>query len=146
MFGSPGFGTNTERSHSRLLQSCHNLSTSRKNVEPFTLIVSARHFSQLICHDELMNIVKEFPGKFFYYPILTRTWPVGWEGTTGRLMTVSKDSSGNELIDLSRLFKYSPVLAQQHLRLCGNGPACRQIVTGLEQAGVTPLSIRSESW
>ncbi len=117
-----------------------------KNVEPLTLIVSARHFPQLICHDELLNIGKEFPGEFFYYPILTRTWPAEWEGTTGRLTAVSKDSSGNEQIDLSRLLKISPTLAQQHLRLCGNGPACRQIVTGLEQAGVTPLSIRSESW
>lgn len=117
-----------------------------KNNHPLTLIVSARHYSQLICHDELIDISKEFAGEFFYYPNLTRTWPEQWSGLTGRIMTLSRDSTGNEQIDLSRLLKLSPSLAHQHLRLCGNGPACRQIVTGLEQAGVTPLSVRSESW
>lgn len=119
---------------------------AKKTGGPLTLIVSARHFPQLMCHDELLNIANEFPKDFVYYPVLTRTWPAGWTGTTGRILTVKKDSSGNEQIDLSKLLKFSPDLSRRHLRLCGNGPACRQIVTGLEQAGVAPLSIRSESW
>ncbi|MGD9852132.1 MAG: hypothetical protein AB7T38_12765 [Nitrospirales bacterium] len=119
---------------------------AEKGGGPLILIVSAKHFSQLMCHEELLKIAKEFPKEFFYYPILTRTWPAGWMGTTGRIVTTSKDSSGNEQIDLSKLLDFSPDLTQRHLRLCGNGLACRQIVTGLEQAGVAPLSIRSESW
>ncbi|MDR4492931.1 MAG: hypothetical protein AB7P17_01885 [Nitrospirales bacterium] len=111
-----------------------------------TLIVSARHFSQLMCHDELSEIAKTFPEDFVYHPILTRTWPPGWEGMTGRILSVSRNSSEDEHIDLSKLLKCSPDLAQRHLRLCGNGLACRQIVDGLEQSGVVPLSIRSESW
>ena len=118
----------------------------RGKVSPLTLIVSARNFSQLMCHDELLEVQRKFRGEFFYYPALTRHWSAQWEGARGRIITVHQDSSGNERIVLSNLFAFSPDLAQSHLRLCGNKQACSQIVTGLDQASVVPLSIRSESW
>ena len=111
-----------------------------------TLIVSVRQPSHLMCHDELLEVQRTFPGEFYYYPVLTRSWPSAWEGTRGRIVTVRQDSSGHERIDLSNLLALSPDLAHRHLRLCGNKQVCSQLVLGLEQVGVVPLSLRSESW
>ncbi len=115
-------------------------------LRPLTLVVSAKHFSGLICHEELSRIQKKNPGRFRYCPVLTRTWPANWVGGRGRLISVSQNSSGNERIDISNLLAFLPGLPHGHLRVCGNKEVCNQILTALERGGIVPLSTRMESW
>lgn len=112
----------------------------------YTLIVSVRHPGQLMFHDELLQIERAFPEHFQYHPVLTRAWPQDWPYTTGRLIRTVSTSTGEERIDLAPLFRIVPDVNQVHLRFCGNELACEQLETGLKQAGMTPLSFRSEVW
>lgn len=112
----------------------------------FLLMASARTFSQLMCHEELLEIQRRYPAHFQYHPVLTRSWPSDWPWRKGRLMTVQSDGSGKDRIDLSGMLALAGDCSNAHLRLCGNLQACRHIISGLEQSGVVPLSLRSESW
>ena len=49
-------------------------------------------------------------------------------------------------VSLASLIALEPNLQQCHVRFCGNALAKEQLVLGLEQAQLAPLSFRSETW
>lgn len=111
-----------------------------------TLVASVRHLGQLMFHEELLALEKQFPQHFRYHPVLTRSWPDAWEYTKGRILRVEHAESGNDHIDITPLQTIVPDLAESHLRVCGSVTACRQVTSGLEQGGIVPLTMRVESW
>lgn len=111
-----------------------------------TLIASVRHPGQLMFHEELLALEKEFPQNFRYQPVLTRFWPHDWEYLKGRILRVEHAESRSAHIDITPLQSIVPDLAQSHLRVCGNVTACRQVTAGLEQGGIVPLTVRVETW
>jgi ferredoxin-NADP reductase len=111
-----------------------------------TLVASVRHAGQLMLHEELLSIENQFPQHFRYQPVLTRSWPTAWGYLKGRIMRVEHAESENQHIDTTPLQIIVPDLAQSHLRMCGNVTACRQLILGLEQGGIVPLTVRAESW
>ncbi len=111
-----------------------------------TLIVSAPHAAFLICHEELQEMQSACPAQFSYVPILTDSWPDEWQGGRGEIVRTHQGADGQAQVDLSPLLSLAPDLTSCHMRLCGQRPMCRQISQGLEQLGITPLSMRSESW
>ena len=121
------------------------LKGSRPGVR-LTLVASVRHAGQLMLHEELLSLEKQFPEHFRYQPVLTRSWPDDWGYLKGRILRVEDAESGNDQIDITPLQTIVPDLAQSHLRMCGNVTACRQLTLGLEQGGIVPLSVRAESW
>ena len=112
----------------------------------FTLIASARAQRQLIEHEELMALQRQFPLNFQYHPVLTREWPPDWPYTTGRIIKVTRSEAPSPQVDLSRLLEVVPELGRCHLRLCGNQEARDQLQEGITQAGISPLSFRAEVW
>ncbi len=113
---------------------------------PVVLIASARHERQLILHDELQTLAESASHWFQYHPVLTRTWPNDWRHTRGRIVREKPSMKNSSEIDLSPFLDLVPNPSQSHLRLCGNAQACHQVVQGLASSGMTPMSIRSESW
>jgi hypothetical protein len=111
-----------------------------------TLVASVRHAGQLMLHEELLSLEKQFPQNFCYQPVLTRSWPERWEYGKGRIVRVVHDGTDNGHIDMTSLRTIVPDLALSHLRLCGSVTACRQVILGLKQEGVVPLTVRAESW
>jgi ferredoxin-NADP reductase len=111
-----------------------------------TLVASVRHAGQLMFHEELLSLDKQFPQHFRYQPVLTRSWPDAWRYLKGRIVRVMHAKSGNDHIDITPLQSIVPDLPQSHLRMCGNVTACRQLILGLEQGGIVPLTVRAESW
>jgi hypothetical protein len=111
-----------------------------------TLVTSVRHAGQLMLHEELLSIENQFPQHFRYQPVLTRSWPTAWGYLKGRIMRVEHAGPGNQHIDITPLQTIVSDLAQTHLRMCGNVTACRQLILGLEQGGIVPLTVRAESW
>jgi len=112
-----------------------------------TLVASVRHAGQLMLHEELLALEKEFPQHFRYQPVLTRSWPEAWGYLKGRILRVECAKSGGDHIDITPLQSLVPDLSQSHLRMCGNVMACRQLTLGLEQGGgIAPLTVRAESW
>lgn len=111
-----------------------------------TLVASVRHPGQLMLHDELLSLEKQFLPHFRYQPVLTRSWPDAWGYLKGRILRAGHAESGNDHIDISPLLSIVPDLAQSHLRVCGSVPACRQLILGLQQGGIAPLTVRTESW
>jgi hypothetical protein len=111
-----------------------------------TLVASVRHAGQLMFHEKLASLEKQFPRHFRYQPVLTRAWPDAWGYLKGRIVRVEQAKSGNGHIDITPLQTIVPDLAQSHLRVCGNVAACRQVTLGLEQGGIVPLTVRAESW
>ena len=110
-----------------------------------TLVASVRHEGQLMLHEELVSLEKQFPHHFRYQPVLTRSWPKGWGYLKGRIVRADHVNSGNNRIDITPLQTLVPDLAQSHLRVCGSVTACRQLSLGLEQGGLVPLTVRAES-
>ena len=111
-----------------------------------TLIASVRHEGQLMCHQELLNIVKLFPHHFRYIPVLTRSWPSDWPFLTGRMMRSRVLPSAKEQVDLSPLNALAIDFSQCDLRLCGSVAACQQFLDGLKEQNVSPITVRKESW
>jgi hypothetical protein len=111
-----------------------------------TLVVSVRHAGQLMLHEELLSLEKQFPQHFRYQPVLTRAWPDTWTFLKGRILRVEQVDSGHDRVDITPLQSIAPDLAQSHLRVCGSVTACRQVTLGLEQGGIVPLTVRVESW
>ena len=118
---------------------------SRQGVH-LTLVASVRHAGQLMLHEKLLFLEKQFPEHFRYQPVLTRSWPDAWGYLKGRILQVKDRKPGNDYIDITSLQTIVPDLAQSHLRVCGSVMACRQVTGGLEQGGIVPLSVRVESW
>ncbi len=111
----------------------------------FSLIVSVKKPSQLMEHQALLDLSQEFPQHFSYHPVLTREWPEDWAHGKGRIMQVRTE--GEEArVSLASLIALEPNLQQCHVRFCGNALAKEQLVLGLEQAQLAPLSFRSETW
>lgn len=111
-----------------------------------TLVASVRHAGQLMLHEELLALEKQFPQHFRYQPVLTRSWPDDWGYSKGRIVRVENSMSGNDHIDITPLQAIVPDLAKLHLRICGSLPACRQLISGLEKERIVPLTVRTESW
>jgi len=111
-----------------------------------TLIASVRHAGQLMLHEELLSLEKQFPQHFRYQPVLTRSWPDSWDYPKGRIVRLDQSKSGIDHFDITPLQTIVPDLAQSHLRMCGNVTACQQVTLGLEQARIVPLTVRAESW
>ena len=112
----------------------------------FTLIASARTEKQLIGYEELLEIQKRFPLNFQYHPVLTRQWPPDWPYTKGRIIRVIMDEVSSPRIDLSPLRDVVPEIDRCHLRMCGNQEARDQLIQGIAQLGISPLSFRAEVW
>jgi hypothetical protein len=112
----------------------------------FTLVASARAERQLIEHEELLELKRQFPLNFHYHPVLTREWPSDWSYTKGRIIRVSANEDPSPQVDLSRLLAVVPDIDRCHLRMCGNQEARDQLQQGIAQLGITPLSFRAEVW
>ncbi len=110
------------------------------------LIVSVAHERQLMAHEELLLLEREFPQNFSYHPVLTRSWPTDWSFTTGRIIRGDESAKEGEGIDLSPLLTACPDLEQRHVRFCGNKMARNQLQEGLQRSGMHPLSLRAEVW
>ena len=113
----------------------------------YTLIVSARQPSQLMAHEELLEVERAYPDNFRYWPVLTRSWPSDWSFPTGRIMRVEPNNRGEpSQIDLTPLLNIIPDIQHCHIRLCGKRMARNQLEAGLRQRGIVPLSFRAEVW
>ncbi|GJL70010.1 MAG: hypothetical protein NPIRA06_26450 [Nitrospirales bacterium] len=111
-----------------------------------TLVASVRHEGQLMLHEELADLEQQFPQHFRYQPVLTRSWPTAWEYLKGRILRVADSVEGKDKIDIVPFKTIVPDITQSHLRVCGSATACRQLTLGLEQEGLIPLTVRTESW
>ena len=112
----------------------------------FTLIASARVEKQLIEHEEMLRLERQFPGNFRYHPVLTREWPDTWPYTKGRIIRSDSNEALPPRVDLSRMLEVVPDIGRLHLRMCGNQEARDQLQRGIAQLGVSPLSFRAEVW
>lgn len=112
----------------------------------FTLIASVRHPRQLMDHDELLDLQRQFPSNFRYYPVLTREWPSEWPYGKGRILRSTAGADGDEQVDLDPLLAIVPDIARHHVRFCGNAAARDQLARGLRQKGHQVRSFRSEVW
>lgn len=111
-----------------------------------TLIVSVKTPRQLMDHQALLDLAREFPQHFSYHPVLTREWPEDWPYVKGRVIQVETNGDQDPRVNLAPLIALEPNLRQCHVRFCGNERAQEQLVLGLKQAQLTPLSFRSETW
>jgi hypothetical protein len=107
----------------------------------YVLVVSAKEPRQLICHEELLAVENRFPENFRYHPALTRQWAEDWPYTRNRVV---KMEAGRGRIDMSPLVEVVPDIAQRHVRLCGGKEATSQVVKGLQEHEISPLSIKAE--
>jgi len=110
------------------------------------LIVSVRSQQQLMAHEELLTLQRQFPDNFQYIPVLTRSWPQDWPHTQGRIMHEKPTAKDGRAIDLSPLLAVVPDIQQYHVRFCGNKAARNQLQEGLQQHGLEPQSLRAEVW
>lgn len=111
-----------------------------------TLIVSVKTPRQLMDHQALLDLTRESPQHFSYHPVLTREWPEDWPYVKGRVIQVRTNGDQDPRVNLAPLIALEPNLRQCHVRFCGNERAKEQLVLGLKQAQLTPLSFRSETW
>ncbi len=112
----------------------------------FSLVVSVKTPSQLMEHQALLDLAREFPQHFSYHPVLTREWPEDWSYMKGRIIQARTNGERKEPVSLASLMTLERNLQQCHVRFCGNALARDQLVLGLGQAQLTPLSFRSEVW
>jgi hypothetical protein len=111
-----------------------------------TLIASVRHERQLMLHQELLKMAEQFAQYFRYVPVLTRSWPSNWSSPKGRIVRANVLPSGEEQVDLTPLLELVPDFSHAHLRVCGSVSACRQLVQGLSERNICPITVRTESW
>ncbi len=112
----------------------------------YTLIVSVRSPRQLLEHEELLDLERQFPQNFRYYPVLTREWPDDWPFGRGRIIRVKEGNNGEGHVDLGPLLEVVPDIENGHVRMCGNATARDQLLRGLQQDDRRVLSFRSEVW
>ena len=112
----------------------------------YTLVVSVKKPKRLMAHQELRDLEAQFPENVSYHPVLTREWPDDWSYGTGRIMKLAESHNGEQRIDLGPLLEIVPDIKNEHVRICGNREACRQLKEGLTQHGLQPLSFRAEAW
>src|SRR5207249_972027 len=107
----------------------------------YVLIVSVKDPRGLICHEELLALENRFREIFPYHAALTRQWADDWPYTRNRVIRIEKESGR---IDLSPLVDAVPDIERRHVRVCGGSEATRQLVKGLQEDKISPLSIRTE--
>ena len=112
----------------------------------FILVVSLRNARQLMEHEELRELASTFPEHVEYHPVLTREWPEDWKETKGRIIVAEAGDGPEARVKLDPLLALVPNVEQCHIRLCGNAGARDQLIRGLRQMGINPLSVRSEVW
>ena len=115
------------------------------------LLVSVRTEKQLIFHDELLALHREFPVNFSYHPMLTRQWPKNWPFYyRGRIADPKRtfEQGKTKRVDLAPLYGILPfVVESYHIRMCGGKKACNTMTLGLSQADKKSLGvIRQEMW
>ena len=86
-----------------------------------------------------LTLEDRFPENFRYHPALTREWAEDWPYTRSRVIRMEKESGR---IDLSPLIDVVPDIGCRHVRVCGRNDATRQLVKGLHERKISPLSIR----
>ncbi len=124
-----------------------NFGKSEKRVGAhLTLIASAKRFTQLIAHEELLDLEKKFKPNFRYFPVLTREWPEDWKYPKGRIMKVREEKNGQEKVSIEPLLEIVPDLKDWHLRFCGGKVGRGQLENGMKEVAILPLSFRSEVW
>lgn len=141
-----GTGITPFLSYARYLKAKNFGQTGGSGGAHLTLVASVRHEGQLMLHEEMVALEQQFPEHFRYQPVLTRFWPTAWGYPKGRIQRVVHSVSGHERIDISPFQAIVPNIDQSHLRICGSVTACRQLTLGLEQGGLVPLTLRTESW
>ncbi len=107
----------------------------------YVLIVSVKEPRQLICHEELLAMEDRFPENFRYHPALTREWTDDWPYTRNRVIKMEK---GSVRTDMSPLLYVVPDIERRHVRLCGGKEATSQVVKGLLEHKISPISIKAE--
>jgi hypothetical protein len=112
----------------------------------FFLIASVRHHRQLMEHEKLLELQREFPDNFRYYAVLTREWPTEWQYGKGRIIKTSGPVGKVVEVDLRPLLDLVPDIDQWHVRLCGGASARDQLMQGLLNRGIRLPSFRSEVW
>jgi ferredoxin-NADP reductase len=96
---------------------------------PVTLIYSSRKLSDVIYYDELTQLAGP---NLSVELVLTREWPAGWTGHTGR-------------IDLKFLTDVIPAPAQRPVAyVCGPTPFVENVAQALVRLGTDPGRIRTE--
>lgn len=133
-------------SHLRYMQESGFGRTHTSSGSHYTLVASARYPRQLLNHDELLELERQFPENFRYHPVLTREWPDDWVYTKGRIIQTVRTDAPSSRIVLSPLLKVIRDIDRCHVRMCGNREARDQLQQGIAQLGLTPLSFRAEVW
>ena len=110
------------------------------------LVVSVRNPRHLLQHEKLQAIAASHPEHFRYIPVLTREWPEEWPGCKGRIIKQEDEGGQEPRINLDSLLGLVPNIHECHIRLCGNASARDQLIEGLRQVGLTPISFRAEVW
>ena len=111
-----------------------------------TLIQSVRNPDYLMEHQELQELAQSFPDNFQYIPVFTRKWSADWTGPQGRIIRMTQSANGEPRIDLRPLQAIVPDLSEWHLRICGSAAVRDQLVQGLKESDIHPLSLRAEVW
>lgn len=112
----------------------------------FILVSSVRNPRQLMEHEELLALASTFPEHFEYHPVLTREWPEDWNESKGRIIVAEAGEAPDARVKLDPLLALVPNVAQCHVRLCGSVSARDQLLRGLRQLDINPLSVRTEVW
>ena len=107
----------------------------------YVLIVSVKEPRQLLCHEELLAMEDRFPENVRYHPALTREWTDDWPYTRNRVIKMEK---GSGRTDMSPLLYVVPDIERRHVRLCGGKEATSQVVKGLLEHKISPISIKAE--
>jgi len=110
------------------------------------LVASVRNPRQLMEHEELVELSRTFPEHVDYHPVLTREWPQDWNDSKGRIIVAEDGDASDEQVKLDSLLTLVQNIEQCHIRLCGNASARDQLIRGLRQLDINPLSIRAEVW
>ena len=132
-------------SHLRYMRDHRFGHTDHRPGAHYTLIASARIAKQLIGHEELLELERQFPQNFRYHPVLTREWPSDWSYTRGRIIRADQNKNSGQ-VDLAPLCGVVPDIHHYHVRMCGNRGARDELQHGFAQRGLTPLSFRAEVW
>jgi len=130
----------------RYMRRCHFGKTANGQGVKLFLIVSMRSPDFLMEHQELEDLAQTFPGHVQYIPVFTRKWSEEWMGPTGRIIRETQSAGQESRIDLSPLQAIVPDLSEWHIRVCGSAAVRNQLVQGLDENHIHPLSFRAEVW
>ena len=130
----------------RYMRRLHFGKTTERQGVQMTLVLSVRSPDFLMEHQELQELAQAFPEHFHYIPVFTRKWSEEWAGPRGRLIRVIQSAGKESRVDLSPLKSIVPDLSAWHIRVCGGAGVRNQLVQGLDENAIQPLSFRAEVW